>query len=471
MSLEKIKKLAVKGESEKLEFKKSTTQLKATAESFCGFLNHNGGMVIIGITEKGNIVGQHVTDQTRQEIANELNKFEPLARIKVEFFDLKNTDKKIIMLTAPYESHSVPYTYDGRAYQRRDSITIKMPQSEYQQRLIEKMENHVSWDSIFANEYDISMLDHDEIKRAVKQGITANRIPVEAAREDVETVLKRFKLIKNNKILNAAVVLFAKDMTPLYSHCLLKMARFAGNDKLANFLDNKQIEGNAFKLLEVAETFVREHLRIVSAYQENSFERIDTPTLPVLAVREALINAIVHRDYSEGSGAISLAIFDDRLELWNYGRLPSALNIESLKENDESLPRNKLIAKIFYLRRFVEQWGTGIQKILDACLDAELPEPEFIERSGGFCIIFKFRESLSLVKTKSILMPMRVAARQQEILNILSERGQASLTEILQSMPKGVHERLIRNDLYALKKIGKVETKGRGRGAIWSKLK
>ncbi len=129
----------------------------------------------------------------------------------------------------------------------------------------------------------------------------------------------------------------------------------------------------------------------------------------------------------------------------------------------------KLIANVFYIRKFVERWGTGIRKMVDACIAANLPEPEFTQSSGGFSITFKFRESLSVSESEPSLMPARITPRQQEILNILSEKQSISLKEITQLMPNNVQERLVRYDLYALKKLGMVNTLGHGRGAVWFK--
>ncbi len=160
------------------------------------------------------------------------------------------------------------------------------------------------------------------------------------------------------------------------------MARFSGNNKLGNFLDNQRVQGHAFKLLAAAEAFIRRHLPIASFYQTEQFARVDKPSLPVLAVREALINAICHRDYSLHSSSISLAIFDDRLEIWNNGFLPKEITLEDLKHTHESHPRNQLLADIFYNRGFIEAWGTGTIKMLELCKQGGWPEPEFVQRSS-----------------------------------------------------------------------------------------
>ena len=174
-----------------------------------------------------------------------------------------------------------------------------------------------------------------------------NRIPGSAINESVVQVLKRLKLVQDGKPKRAAIVLFAKTESLDLPQCMIKMARFKGADKLGEFLDNQRVDGNAFKIFEAADDFLRRHLPIAGFFNPNQYQRIDKPALPVLAVREAIINAICHKDYSMRSGYISLAIFDTTVEIWNNGSLPRGLKIEDLKHSHESIPRNELIAKVF----------------------------------------------------------------------------------------------------------------------------
>jgi ATP-dependent DNA helicase RecG len=157
--------------------------------------------------------------------------------------------------------------------------------------------------------------------------IRANRIPVIANQEDTQTLLKRLGLLSGGVYNRAAIVLYARKEHLTLLQCTLKMARFMGKDKLGNYIDNQQVSGHVFYLLSEADAFLRKHLSIASFFKIDQWRRIDQPTLPVLAVREALINAICHRDYADESTNVTLAIFDDRIEIWNSGRLPPTLTI------------------------------------------------------------------------------------------------------------------------------------------------
>ena len=463
MNLQQIKKLIAKGESETLEFKTSTAQLKPACEALCGFLNAKGGIVLIGVGNKGQLTGQQVTDNTHQEIANELRKFEPSVQIEVDY--VKIDGKQVIIMKAPAGKH-IPYTYDGRPYERTLSSKGRMTQHHYEQLLIQRGQLNHSWEDYPAEGYDIGSLDQDEIYRTIAEGVHVNRIPGTAIKENATQILKRLKLSQNNKLKNAAIVLFAKAECLDLPQCMIKMARFKGTDKLGEFLDNQRVDGNAFKVLEAADDFLRRHLPIASFFNPNQFQRIDKPALPVIAVREAIINAICHRDYSMRSGSISLAIFDTHVEIWNNGSLPASLKIEDLKHSHESIPRNELIAKVFHDRGLIETWGTGTNKMIEECQRADIPEPEFRERSGGIVVIFRFKEPIGTSKSDKN-KAIQMSARQKIILALIQKHGSMNIHQIMESLSNSPSQRMVRMDLDFLRKADLLELEGYGRSALW----
>ena len=125
-----------------------------------------------------------------------------------------------------------------------------------------------------------------------------------------------------------------------------------------------------------------------------NYSRNDLPAVPPLALREALVNAFAHRDYSLGKGAVSIAIYDDRLEVWSDGVLPSQITVEQLHQQHSSHARNELIANVLYRRDMIEEWGRGTLKMLQQCENANLPSPQFSEDSGSFCVSFRFSTSI-----------------------------------------------------------------------------
>lgn len=461
MNINEIQALITEGESETLELKKSTAKLNAAFETICGFLNGSGGTVLIGVSDNGRIVGQTMSDSTKREIAKEISKIVPPAQIDVHYIDCDAT-KKVITLSTKTGEHA-PYTYDSRPFQRNQSSTQKISQHLYEQLIVERGQLNHSWEEVLTKEYGIDSLDHDEIYRTITIAVQNRRIPASAISDNVDAILARYKLINNLTLKQAAVVLFAKDIGQHYPQCMLKMARFKGTNKLGEFIDNQQTFGNAFHLLNEADAFLQRHLPIASFFDVNQFERIDKPALPIFPVREALINAICHRDYSTRSGSISLAIYDDRLEIWNNGTLPKELKLEDLSEEHQSWPRNPLIASIFYTMRLIEKWGRGTNKMIETCLANDLPAPTFKEYSGGIAVTFGFKHPMST--SKNNIPKSDFKRRREEILLLLSTPLSASdICEKLQNPPS---IRTIQADLLELQNQGLVHQMGKGKKTRW----
>lgn len=220
------------------------------------------------------------------------------------------------------------------------------------------------------------------------------------------------------------------------------------------------MHGHAFRLLEEGMAFLLKHLPIAGRFERGRIERIDEPLFPVAALREAMVNALCHRDYSITGGCVSAAIFDDRLEIWSDGTLPFGLKPEDLKRNHRSLPRNPFIVNAFYLRGLVEEWGRGTQMIVDLCVRAGHPEPEFVAEGNAFGVRFL---------PSGYIAPHRVAhdltERQREILQILSRHREAPLRWIREGLAHPAADRTIQEDLAHLRRLGLVDASGRGRGA------
>lgn len=465
MNLRQLQALAKQGESETLEFKKSTALLRAIFETICAFLNGKGGTILIGINDKGELIGQDVSDNTRQEIAKELHKIEPPVHLETHYVSL-DKNKTVIAIQVIANAHA-PYIYDGRAFQRHQSTTSKMPQHRYEQLLVARGQLNYSWENMIAEGYKITDLDREEIFKTVTGGISENRIPASAQRDNIKAILKRLELIEGDQLKNAAVALYVKSKSLRFMHCMIKMARFKGTDHLGEFIDNQQIKANCFALLEAADSFIKRNFTIASTFKPDQFKRIDTPTLPVMAVREALINAICHRDYGKQGTDISMAMFDDRLEIWNSGLPPAPLKIKDLKRRHKSVLRNELIANAFYVRGFIEKWGTGINKIMDLCKADGVPQPQFEELTGGLLITFRFRSPIgpSKIENKSDLTD-----RQKEILTLLkqSSLNGAQMLNKLKGLPA---IRTVQVDLTQLEKLGLIKREGKARATAWKLIK
>ncbi len=300
-----------------------------------------------------------------------------------------------------------------------------------------------------------------ELRATIKAGIEAGRIPSTASTEPLE-VLARFGLASGQGLANSAAVLFINHESPHYPQCQLRLARFRRIDK-TEFLDQRQLNGNAFFLLQEAVQFLGRHLPVSGRIEPGLFERVDSPLFPPIALREALVNAFVHRDYSIPGGAVSVAVYDDRLEIWSDGRLPFGLTTDELVKEHLSRPRNPLIAEVFFRRGLVERWGRGTQKIIELCVLAGHPAPQFVEQAGAVGVRFL---------PSGYIAPLRVAHnltnRQRLILQVLSASAKETFGRIKMRVNPEIADRTLRDDLIHLKRLQLIDSIGRGRGAVWS---
>jgi ATP-dependent DNA helicase RecG len=308
----------------------------------------------------------------------------------------------------------------------------------------------------------VGELDHAEITRTIDEGIRRQRLD-EPGTRDPEVLLRGLGLMRADRILNAAVVLFGRPeaMGPEYSQCLLRMARFRGKDK-TEFDDNRQEVGNIFLLFQVSQRFLRDHLPVAGRVLPGVFEREDDTLFPPSALREALANAFCHRDYRIPGGSVSIGIYDDRLEITSTGNLPPGLTPADLLLPHTSRPRNPTIAGTLYRRGIIEQWGRGTIKIAELTTQAGLVRPEFEERGGEVVVRF-FPEGY--------VPPPRadheLTSRQQEILKLLGELGPVPSSLVRPRLSKRTSENALLLDLKLLRHLGLVRKTGRTRNARW----
>ena len=226
------------------------------------------------------------------------------------------------------------------------------------------------------------------------------------------------------------------------------------------------IQRHAFTLLTNAERFLRDTLAIAGRFEQDRFERIDEPLYPPLATREALVNALCHRDYSIGGGSIGIAIYDDRLEVTSSGSLHFGLTPEKLFAPHESRPWNPLIARTFYRRGIIEEWGRGTLKMAELASSAGLPMSEI--EDDGVAVTVRFRHGRFVPRRRS--REASRAERREEVLVLLNgaENG-LTRREIHARLGPGVSERQVRRALEALRDRGLVLCTNRGPLTHWKR--
>lgn len=201
---------------------------------------------------------------------------------------------------------TTPYRHRGTAYRRVGNTTQVMSAEEYNRTLFDRVHNERRWENQPADGWTVDDLDVVELRNTVAESVRVGRLNEPGSREPDE-LLRGLALLRDGVPVRAAAVLFgtAERLECDLPQCVLRVARFRGLDR-SEFLDNRQFYGNAFTLLSSGERFLRETLPIASRFESGRMTRIDEPLYPPLAVREALANALCHRDYALGGGSIDL---------------------------------------------------------------------------------------------------------------------------------------------------------------------
>ena len=469
---------AASGESEVLEFKSSTAEKDRACRTLCAFANGRGGRVLFGVTPAGKVVGQTVSDHTLEELAQEFQGFEPPVFPSIERVAVEG-GREVLVLSVSRSEH-LPVTYRTVAYERVLNTTRLMPRETMRRLLLEEFHSVQRWENQPAEGWDVNRLDQREMTLTLEESIRRGRTDDPGTREPLEILRGLGLLVQGERISRAAVVLFCTNdtMQPDFPQLLLKVARFKGTTR-DEFLDNRQFYGNAFTLMRHAERFLIDSLPVAGRIVPGRMEREDTPLLPVEALRETLANAFVHRDYSIGGGSVSVALYDDRLEVISIGDLHFGLTPEALFRDHESRPWNPMIANIFYRRGIIENWGRGTLKIARLMREQGLEPPEVAVREGAVVVTFRIATTVTkettgkttgktIGKTTGEMTGKMIGKTPGAVLELL--RTDPGLTVIELAVRLGKAEITIHRAVRVLREAGLLQRIGPDKGGYWKVL-
>ncbi len=361
-------------ESETVELKTSTSELKEAIISLAAMLNkHSKGMVYFGIKDNGNVVGQQIGKSTLKDISKAISDWiEPRVYPDIQIKKIQGKDCIVVKVSG----HDAVYSARGRYYLRMGEEDKKLSVNELK-HLVEKKNNYIySW-GFDVSDLPISKADVPTIKSFVTKGRKAGRI--EYAYDSARNVLNKLHLVKGKKLLNAGRALFCKD-----NRVEVRAAVFATDEK-TTFLDIQSFKGTLFDLITQCETYVKEHINWRADLSGST--RLEIPEVPVRAMKEAIVNSLCHRDFNNPSGN-ELAIYRNRIEIYNPGQFPYDHSPEEfIKGTEKSIPRNPLIADTFYYAKDIERWGSGFKRIVDECKAAGV-KVTFENIKTGFVVTF-----------------------------------------------------------------------------------
>jgi ATP-dependent DNA helicase RecG len=437
-------------ESLNIEWKPSLSQINKTIETISAFSNTEGGKIIIGVSKSGKVLGLDVGKDTVERLTNQISQnTDPKIHPRITIEKIKG--KSIIIIEVKESSDHLVLAF-GSPYKRVGKSTVRMSKDEYERLILEKHREKLYFDSQICKGATLKDIDDEKVKWFLKKAKIRRNLNIEL-KISVKEILQKLDLLKEDKLTNAAILLFGKEPQRFFLQAELRCARFKGNEPVKPFIDMKIFGGNIIEQVDSALNFILEHISM-KVYLAGKKEREEKYEYPPDALREAIINAICHRDYRT-VGHIQIRIFDDRIEMWNPGLLPEPLTLKDLKKKHKSIPRNPLIANSFFLIKFIEQWGTGTNDMINLCSEWELPEPLFEHITGDFVVTF--RKEL----TESFLREKGLNERQIKAVTYVKERRNITNKEYCKL--NEVSKRTASNELkdLVLKKVFKITGEGK----------
>jgi ATP-dependent DNA helicase RecG len=415
-----IKKLINSGESETVEFKKSTGEWKEIIETLSAFANTRGGIILVGIDKKKKVCGVSVGKGTIEDLTNKIvNNTEPKIYPEIGIHSLNK--KKIIYIKVETYPYDVVLAF-GKPFKRVGKNTVRMSKDEYKRRILEIHKRELYFDGQICPEAGLSDIDERKVREFLRKAKNKRKLDIDETLS-LEEILRKLKLMREESLTNACILLFGKNPQDFFIQAGVKCIRFKGIDITADMLDFKDAEGDIFEQLEETENFIFRNIGLRAWLEDRKLERQEKWEYPPKAIREALVNAIVHRDY-RSRGKVQVRIYDDRIEFWNPGRLPSGWTPETLKGEHTSEPFNPLIFKMFFWTGEVDDIGSGTNKIINWCKEWGLPEPEF--GISGTSIFVRIRKD---ILTEEYLKELGLNERQIKAVMYVKKEGKITNKE------------------------------------------
>ena len=374
----------------------------------CGFANAQGGVIFIGKDDNGNVVGVADYKKLMDDIPNKIrNAMGITAEVNLH----EEESKYFIEIVTP--SYSVPISVRGRYYYRSGSTKQELTGAALNEFLLKK--SGKTWDDVIETRATFDDIDEKTVKIFLAASQNTGRLP-ENDGLDLPELFEKLRLTENGQLKRAAIILFSKDPGKFYPSIYVKIGRFGKDDTDIIFQETE--EGNLIMLLQAVLNQLNRKFLIRSIGFEG-MHRIEKGEYPLAAIREMLLNALVHRNYM--GAPIQIRVYDDKISIWNEGSLPAGLTLAALKRSHSSRPRNPIIADVSFKGGYIDAWGRGTIKIMDTCKEAELPEPEMQEQDGGF-IITLFKNNL----TQEQLTKLGLNDRQVKAVVFVKEKGRIS---------------------------------------------
>jgi predicted HTH transcriptional regulator len=285
------------------------------------------------------------------------------------------------------------------------------------------------FDATFHPKATLNDIDEDKVSLFVKLAQAKRGFPIPFT-AGIPSILTHLNLIsEDNRLTNAAILLFAKKPQSFFITSEIKCAQFYGNEITKPIPAYQVYRGNVFQLIDQAVDFVMSRIDVRIGTREKRTDVDVDYELPLEAVREAIVNAVTHRDYTSNA-SVQVMLFRNRLEVWNPGALPYGLTTAKLLLPHPSVPTNPILANPIYLAGYIERMGTGTRDIVEQCRLIELREPEFIQEENFRVILWRKEKSNEAIN-KAIKNTQDLDYEREKIYNLMNEALNEALNEAI----------------------------------------
>lgn len=417
-----------------------------------GFANAQGGKIYIGCDDNGKVIGLSNSSKLLVDLPNKIR--ETLG-VVVGVNLLVKDGKEYIEIDVP--AYPIGISCKGVYYYRSGSTRQVLTGPALEAFLLRK--RGATWDNLPLPAFSLADVDDGIVKRFKQWAFKKGRFDKSVLDEPKDVLMQKLHLTSGDYLTNAAMLLFSKDPEKWQLGAYVKIGFFETD---ADLLYQDEVRGSILEQVDrLVELIYLKYMKAKITYE--GVRRRERYFVPEEALREALLNALCHKQYQSGT-PIQISVYDDRLYIANCGNLPENWTLANLMSKHASVPYNPNIANVFYLAGFIESWGRGVEKICAACEREGTPAPEYTINPGD--IMIKFTAPADrIIRSKAEKTSDRATDQEQIILTLLREDPE--LTMISLSEKSGVSRKTVATRLRSLKEKGLIERVGSDRKGYW----
>ncbi|MCC6781369.1 MAG: putative DNA binding domain-containing protein [Planctomycetes bacterium] len=362
-------------ESQQLEWKE--TWRDEYLRWICGFANADGGVIVIGRDDDGKPVGARDAEELLVDLPN---KVRDVLGIMVDVRLVHDAGHDLVEIhVEPYPS---PISSKGEYQYRSGSTNQELKGAALERFLLRKRGRH--WDDVPEPSFAVRKLSGAAFRLFKQRASRSGRMDRAVLRDGRETILEDLELVERHGLKRAACLLFSDRPERIVSGAWIRIGFFVSNHDL-RYQD--EVHGHLFGQVEETLAILKlKYLKAAISYR--GIQREEKLTFPEAAMREALLNAVVHKDYASGI-PIQVSVYDDQLVIWNPGELPERWTVKQLLGKHASRPFNPLLANAFFRAGFIEAWGRGIEKIQHECREHGIEPPVYDSEQAGLMVTFR----------------------------------------------------------------------------------